>query len=351
MNDDTSRKSDGDLMSRRRALALAAGSAGVLLRGVTAGAVEEQPTAKPARRFDVVVIGGGPAGLGAALGLGRACRKVLVCDSNQGRNAPAAGVHGFLTQDGTSPAEFRRIARDQLRPYDVEFRDAKATDARKVAGGFEVTLNGAESVSCRKLILATGMTDVLPEVRGLRELWGRAVIHCPYCHGWEFRGRSWAFLVPPEAAVEVATLLLGWTKQLALLTNGPSRVSPEHRAWLERHAVEVVEGRIGRLEGDAGRLKAVHLDGGRRLEREVLFVRTRLRQASDLPEKLGCTLLDQGQSAGMIRTEPTGATEVEGLYVVGDASGVGVTSVASAVAEGSTVAGVANMAMLKEDAR
>ncbi len=351
MDNDATRQGDGDSISRRQALALAAGSAGVLLGGVPAAAVAEAPAARPARRFDVVVVGGGPAGLSAALVLGRAGRSVLVCDSAQGRNAPAAAVHGFLTQDGTSPAEFRRIGREQLKPYGVEFHAGKASDARKAGGGFEVTLDGSEVVACRKLILATGMVDDLPEVRGLRELWGSAVIHCPYCHGWEFRGRPWAFLVPPEATVEVATLLLGWSKQLALLTNGPSRVSPEHRAWLEKHGIEVVEGRVDRLEGDGGRLKAVHLEGGRRLERDVLFLRTRLRQASDLPEKLGCSLLTQGMGTGMVKTEPSGATEVEGLYVIGDASGVGVPTVTSAVAEGGTTAGAANMAMLIEDAR
>ena len=273
-----------DSMSRRQALALVAASAGLSLGpgGVQAD-VDDPP--RPTRRFDVVVVGGGPAGLSAALVLGRACRKVLVCDTDRGRNAPAAGVHGFLSQDGTPPAELRRIGRDQLKPYDVEFRIGKATDARKAGGGFEVTLDGSEVVACRKLILATGMVDVLPEIPGLLELWGRSAIHCPYCHGWEYRGRRWGFLVPPEAAIEVATLVLGWTKRLALFTNGPSKVFPEHRPWLERHGVEVVEGRIDRLEGDGGRLSAVHLDGGRRLERDVLLVRTRLRQASDLPEK------------------------------------------------------------------
>lgn len=350
MNSDTSRQSDGDFISRRRALALAAGSAGVLLQRMPAVAVGDEPTAKPARRFDVVVVGGGPAGLSAALVLGRACRSVLVCDSGRGRNAPAAGVHGFLSQDGTPPAELRRIGREQLKPYAVEFRTGKATDARKAGSGFEVTLDGSEVIACRKLILATGLVDILPDIMGLRELWGTAVIHCPYCHGWEFRGRPWAFMVPPESVVEVTTLLLGWTKQLTLLTNGPAGLSRDHRAWLGKHAVEVVEDRIDRLEGDGGRLKAVHLEGGRSLGREVLFLRTRLRQSSDLPEKLGCTLLNQGPAAGvMIKTDPTGATEVEGLYVIGDASGVGVPSVASAVAEGSATAGAVNMAMLTEE--
>ena len=341
----------GSPMTRRQVMAVAAGSAGVLLGGVAVRADADDAAAKPVRRFDVVVVGGGPAGLSAALVLGRACRKVLVCDAGPGRNAPAAGVHGFLSQDGTPPAELRRMSWEQLKRYDVEHQLIKVTDARKVDAGFAVTLEGGEMVTCRKLVLGTGMVDDLPEISGLRELWGKAVIHCPYCHGWEFRGRPWAFLVPPEAAVEVATLLLGWTKQLTLLSHGPARLSAEHRAWLAKYAVEIVEQRIDRIEGDGERLRAIHLDGGKRLEREVLFVRGTIRQASDLPQRLGCTIIDQGPMAGMVRTEPTGATQVDGLYVVGDASGIGVTTVTSAVAEGATVGGVANMAMLKEENR
>ncbi|WP_231749686.1 NAD(P)/FAD-dependent oxidoreductase [Tautonia plasticadhaerens] len=337
-------------MTRRQAMAAAA-SAGVLLGRSTAEAKGDEPVHATNRAFDVVVVGGGPAGLSAALVLGRACLRVLVCDSGRGRNAPAAGVHGFLTQDGTPPAELRRIGREQLRPYGVEFHEGAVVDARKTEDGFEVTLDGGEAVACRKLILATGMADVLPEIPGLRELWGRSVIHCPYCHGWEFRGRPWAFLVPPEAVVEMATLLRGWTERLTLLTNGPSGVSPEHRTWLEGHAVEVVEDRIDRLEGDAGEFRAIHLEGGRRLERDVLFVHARLRQASDLAERLGCSLHEEGPKAGMVRADPMGATEVEGLYVVGDASEAGVPSVASAVAEGSVAAAVASRAIFSEDAR
>lgn len=347
------RGADGAL-TRRQVLATAA-SAGVLLGAVAADAMEEErPMAGSSGlydRYDVVVVGGGPAGLSAALVLGRACLEVLVCDSGQGRNAPAAGVHGFLTQDGTPPAELRRIAREQLRPYEVHFHEGAVVDARKVEGGFEVTLENAKVITCRKLILATGMADVVPEVPGLRELWGTGVIQCPYCHGWEHRGRPWAVLVPPEAAVEAATLLLGWSNHLTLLTNGPSRLTPDDRTWLEKRAVEIVEGRVERLEGAEGRIRAIVLEGGRRLEREVLFVRSQLRQASDLPQRLGCTLVAEGPKAGMVQTDPFGATSVDGVHVVGDASDAGVPTVASAVAEGAVAAAFASRAIFAEDAR
>lgn len=340
----------GGAMTRRQALAAAA-SAGVMLGAGPADPREEGLMAESNRRYDVVVVGGGPAGLSAALVLGRACLSVLVCDSGQGRNAPATGVHGFLTQDGAPPAELRRIGREQLRPYGVEFHDGEVVDARKAGDGFEVALDARKRVACRKLILATGMADVLPEIPGLRELWGTDVIHCPYCHGWEHRDRPWAVLAPPEAAVETTTLLLGWTRRLTLLTNGPSRLAPEDQAWLKERAVEVVEGRVERLEGVDGRLRTIRLEGGRRLERDVLFVRTQLRQASDLPKRLGCKLIADGPKAGMVQTDLFGATSVEGLYVVGDASEAGVSSVASAVSEGSVAASLASKSIFTENAR
>ncbi len=301
-------------------------------------------------RYDVVVVGAGPAGLSAALVLGRACLRVLVCDLGPGRNAPATGVHGFLTQDGTPPAEFRRIGREQLQPYGVHFHQGAVVDAQKTEGGFKVTLDKAE-VDCRRLIPATGMSDVLPEIAGLREPWGASIIQCPYCHGWEHRGRPWAVLVPAEATIEIMTMLLGWTDQLTVLTNGPSRLTPQDHAWLEERAIDVVESEIERFERDGDRLQAIVLKDDRTLEREVLFLRTRLRQSSELPTRLGCELVADGPRAGMVQTDMFGATHVEGLYVVGDASDAGVPSVAWAVTQGSLAATMASKSIFAEDAR
>ena len=333
-------------MSRREALAIAAGSVSALLGPELAESVSAE--AAKTRRFDVVIVGGGPAGLSAGLVLGRACRRVLICDSGHGRNAPAAAVHGFLTQDGTPPAELRRIGREQLKPYDVALHDGMVTDAKKVEGGFEVTLDDTEVVACRKLILATGLADGLPEIPGLKEFWGDSIILCPYCHGWEFKGQPWSFIAAPEDVIESATLLLGWTKRLSLLTNGPVDLPAATRDWLSNRSIEVFQERIERLEGDDGKLKAIRFERGRRLQCSVLYLRSRFRQASNLAEKLGCELIESGFTAGMVKTDPMSVTRVEGVYVIGDAS-AGPPIVASAVAEGSMAAGAANRAMLIED--
>jgi thioredoxin reductase len=303
------------------------------------------------RRFDVVVVGGGPAGLSAALVLGRARRRVLLCDAGQGRNAPAAGVHGFLTRDGTPPAELRRIAREQLIPYGAAFHDGAVAGARKVDGGFEVDLADGGRVACRKLILATGMVDELPDIPGLRERWGESVIHCPYCHGWEHRGRPWALLAErPEHVAEMATLALGWTDRIAVLTHGPAAIAADVRAWLAGRGIAVAEGRIEGLEGEGRGLSAVRLEGGGRVEAAAMLARPRPRQGSPLPASLGCTFVAEAPTAGMVEVDATGATGVEGLYVAGDAS-AGAPSVARAVAEGAMAAAAgANRAMLIEDA-
>ncbi len=334
-------------INRRYFLAASAASVGVLMNA-QAQAVESEAALAldEIRRFDVVVVGGGPAGLSAALVLGRACLKVLLCDAGPGRNAPAEGVHGFLGQDGTPPSELRRVGLEQLKPYDVACEAAEVVEARKTGQGFELVLGNGGRVECRKLILATGVKDILPEIPGFRELWGGGVIHCPYCHGWEFRGRPWAFMAPEESVEEVAGLILGWTKTLTLVTNGPAVSKPELRDWLARHSIGVIEDRIDRLEGEGKRLDAIHFEGGRRLEVGTLFAGLKNRQRSPLAEKLGCEFITEGRIAGLVKTDAFGATSVESLHVVGDASSVGVQSVASAVAEGSIAAAMASRSLI-----
>eukprot|EP00456_Euglypha_rotunda_P083851 TRINITY_DN835_c0_g1_i3.p1 TRINITY_DN835_c0_g1~~TRINITY_DN835_c0_g1_i3.p1 ORF type:complete len:343 (+),score=68.46 TRINITY_DN835_c0_g1_i3:2063-3091(+) len=337
-------------MSRRDAITLVVGTtAGVLIAGSKAHA-EEKKEKPPKFDYDVVIVGGGPAGLTAALVLGRACRKVLVCDEGKPRNHTSPAVHGFFSRDGISPAELLKVGREQLKPYAVEWRDAAVTDAEKVEGGFRVEIRDGKAVTTRKLILATGVTDERPDIDGLAALWGSGVLHCPYCHGWEMRNKPWGFIARGEQAVEWGIELQEWTTTLTFCSNGPAELTEAARRTLRERGIAVREEKIKRLESERDMLKAVVFESGEKLELAALFVRTTMVQRSPLPKKLGCKLASvEGGFRDTVEVDQFGATAVPGLYVVGDASR-GMPQVATAVSDGSLAAIMANKTMIKEDA-
>ena len=190
--------------------------------------------------LDVVIVGGGPAGLSAALVLGCSRRRVQILDTGEPRNAPSSGAHGFFSRDGVEPRELLRIGREQLQPYgDVEYREARVVSVRGFDGAFEVVLENGESLSARKLLLASGVSDELPETPGFRKFWGKGVFHCPYCHGWEVRDRPLAALNSGEAAAEHAAMVLNWSPDLVLLTDGSPGPDEEGRRRLRALGVPV----------------------------------------------------------------------------------------------------------------
>ena len=203
--------------------------------------------------FDVIIVGAGPAGLSAALVLGRCRRRVLVCDAGQPRNAASHGLHLYLTRDGIDPAEFLAIAREQLRPYEtVQHRRARVADAARVAEGFEIVLEAEdgvteERITARKLLLATGVVDTLPEIDGLRAFYGTSVFHCPYCDGWEMRDQPLAVYGRGANGVGLALELSFWTPHLTLCTDGPGELSEEDRERLWKRRIYLREEEINRL--------------------------------------------------------------------------------------------------------
>lgn len=304
-------------------------------------------------RYDAVVVGAGSAGLSAALVLGRSRRRVLVLDGGEPRNAPAAGVHGFFTRDGTSPGELLEIGREQLKPYGgVEYRAERATEARGEDGAFEVTLEDGETVSARKLVLATGVLDELPETPGFWELWGRGVYHCPYCHGWEIRDRPLAVMAEGDEIVERAVLIRNWSRDLVALTDG-SPLGDEARARLGALGVRVREEKISRLEGESDGsegLSRIVFEDGSTLEREGLFSGPPQRQRSSFAASLGCEVEAMGPAAEFVKADRmTGETSVPGVYAAGDA-GSPPQSVANAVASGANAAAFLNHVLCGEDA-
>lgn len=264
--------------------------------------------------FDVIVAGGGPAGLQAALALGRARRRVLLCDSGEPRNAVTGVIHGFLSRDGIDPAELRRIAGTELARYPtVELRAVAIAAARPAEGRFEVELaDGAKEVAA-KLILATGVVDELPALPGLGELWGRAVFHCPHCDGFERSDEPLALIDSESTAGFHALQLSGWSDDLVLCTNGASALSEEDRERLAARRITVREEPVVRLEGDGEGTRIVFADGPA-LERRAAFLRPPTRQRSDLASQLGCRALEDGS----IEVNDFGQTSVPGVYAAGD---------------------------------
>ena len=265
--------------------------------------------------YDAVIIGGGPAGLNAALVLGRCRRRVLLCDSGEYRNAASRGLHAFLTRDGIHPTELRRLGREEIARYGAEVREAKVDDARRDGDRFVITLEG-EQVESRTLLIATGVVDRVPPLAGIEDLYGRSVFHCPYCDGWEARDAPLAAYANEEKGVKLALSLLRWSRDVVLCTDGPARLRTRERARLARHGVPVHEGRVARLEGDDGALRRIVFHDGEPLDRRFMFFKTGHDQRSDLAARLGCEFDEKGA----VKTNSLKATRMKGLYVLGDAS-------------------------------
>lgn len=294
---------------------------------------------------DVIIVGGGPAGLSAALILGRARRRVLVCDAGRPRNYASQGVHGLLTRDGIHPRELRRLGIEEVTRYGVEFREAKVADVTAAEGGLEVVLADGARLPARKVLLATGICDRLPEIEGIEAFYGRSVFHCPYCDGWELRDQPLAAYGEAMEASGLALSLLTWSRDVVVCIEGSQGLSRRRRRELSRLGIAVRTEKIVRLEGPDGRLERIVFAEGSPLERRALFFNTGQGQRSDLAERLGCRF----DAKGHVCTDRRGRTGVPGLFLAGDASG-DVQFVAVAFGEGASAA-VAINAELQEEER
>jgi thioredoxin reductase len=296
--------------------------------------------------YDVIIVGAGPAGLSAALILGRCRRRVLVCDSGRPRNAASLAMHGFLTRDGVNPHEFLRLSREQLRQYEtVAIRNCEVTAATcRTDARFEVTIENEERLTGRKLLIATGVLDNLPGIPGFAELYGASVFHCPYCDGWEVRDEPLAVYGRGERGLGLSLELTGWSRDVVLCSDGPAEIDEAGRARLRRCGIEVREERVLRLDGEDGRLTQVVFDAGEPLVRRALFFTTGQTQQSALAISLGCEFNDKGT----VRTGKYESTHLSGLYVAGDASRA-VQWVIVAAAEGAEAAFAINTDLLTDD--
>ena len=294
--------------------------------------------------WDCIVVGGGPAGLSAALMLGRCRRRVLLCDIGGQRNIRSHAMHGYLSRDGLAPAEFLRIGREELGRYGtIECRELAIVAATREDGGVTVRAADGSAFRCRKLLLATGVVDELPDLEGLDPLYGTSVHHCPYCDAWEWRDRPLAAYGQGEAASGLALSLTFWSPDVLLCTGGQT-LPADAAQRLGAAGVQVREEEVTRLEGRGGRLDRIVFARGEPAARSALFVVAGQRQRSPLAERLGCLFTEKGT----VDTGTCEATNVPGLFVAGDASKEA-QFVVVAAAEGTEAGMAIHRALMKED--
>lgn len=295
--------------------------------------------------YDVIIIGGGPAGLNAAVILGRSRRRVLILDSGKPRNLKAKLMHGYLTRDGIKPLEFLRLGSEELKEYEIDKHQMEVSEIIPLGRGFEVTGSEGEKYYSKKILLATGIKDNIPQIDGIDELYGSSVFHCPYCDGWEVRDKRLAVFARGKAALALSMSLKTWSRDVILCPGGLARLTSEDRKILELHNIKVYTGEIARLEGRHGMLQRIVFKNGSSVERDVLFFSTGQKQKSDLAERLGCQFNDKG----FIPTNKKQQTNIKGIFAAGDIT-KDVKFVVVAAAEGAR-AGVAINVELQEEER
>ena len=294
---------------------------------------------------DVLIAGAGPAGLEAALVLARAGRAVVVLDGGPGRNAPAAHAYNVFTRDGTSPDDLRRIGREQAERYGAQFVEAEATDAEADEDGVRVRLADGTEIAARRLLLATGVEDLLPGVPGVAEAWGETVAHCPYCHGHELRGRPTAVLGAGEKGAHLAGLLLGWTDRVTLCTGGAD-LAADDRQRLGRLGVAVDDRPVAVLDVDGREVRAVVFGEGGRLEATAVYVQPGQRPRGPLPDALGLGRTE----AGHVEVDEFMRTSAPGVWACGDVT-TPMQAVQMAASAGFAAAAFLNHDLVSDGAR
>lgn len=297
--------------------------------------------------LDCAIIGGGPAGLNAALVLGRARKNVILFDDNKPRNAVTQESHGFITRDGVKPSEFRAIAHQDIRKYpSVEIRNSRIISVSKEdESSFRLETDQGGTFQAKKVILAAGLQEILPAVDGIHEFYGKSLFSCPYCDGWELRDKPLVVICETEHVHHMAKFVSNWSRDLLICTNGNSLITAEQQDMLRTRNIQVVENKITALLGTNGQLENILFDNGEAIEREGGFATSRLIQASSLGESLGCTM----NAAGGIVTDAFGRTNIPGVYAAGDTAVIASTQLIIAAAEGSRAAmGVTSDLVLEE---
>ncbi|MBL3656347.1 NAD(P)/FAD-dependent oxidoreductase [Fulvivirga sediminis] len=280
--------------------------------------------------YDVIIIGGSYAGLSAAMSLGRASMRTLIIDAGKPCNRQTPYSHNFITHDGTPPAEISQLARNQVLKYDtISFQEDMAVSGRKIETGFEITTEKGRVYNSSKLVIASGMKDLMPEIKGFKDCWGISVIHCPYCHGYEYKGSKTGLFMNGEKAIEHALFINHWAGELTLFTNGTPDLPEEGIQKLKENNIAIVDTEITELVHHDGKLQHLQLADGQTVELEALYAALPMEQQSTIPEMLSCNFSEGGH----IEVNDFKQTSVTGVFAAGDNSSP-MRSVANAVAAG-----------------
>ncbi|MCT3897472.1 NAD(P)/FAD-dependent oxidoreductase [Elizabethkingia anophelis] len=305
---------------------------------------KEDKKMKDKNQFDVIIIGGSYAGLATAMALGRALRNVLIIDSGKPCNRQTPHSHNFLTQDGKTPKEIATLAKQQVVAYDtVTFFDGIATKGLKTSNGFKIQTETGNKFSATKLVFATGIKDMMPNIIGFSECWGISVLHCPYCHGYEVKNEITGILGNGEYGFEFSKLISNWTKRLTLFTNGALKLTSEQITKLEKHSIEIVEKEIKGLEHVNGQLKNILFKDGSKQTVKAIYTQLPFEQNCTVAEQLGCELTEDGY----IKIDASQKTTTKDVFACGD-NATRLRTVANAVAMGTLTGMTVNKDLIEE---
>lgn len=297
------------------------------------------------KAFDVIIIGGSYAGLSAAMALGRSVRRVLVIDSGKPCNKQTPYSHNFITQDGEKPAEISRKAKEQVLKYEtVEFHIGVAVDGKKTENSYEITTEDGATFQGKKLLFASGVKDLMPDIKGFSECWGISVIHCPYCHGYEVKKERTGILANGGVAEHIAKLVLNLTKELTIFTNGKAAFTQEQTDKLIQNKIQIVEKEIDSLQHENGKIQHIVFKDNSTFELKALYARPAIEQCCKIPASLGCEITE----LGFIKVDMFQRATIPNVFACGDNTTF-IRSVANAVGQGNLAGAAINSVMTEEE--
>lgn len=296
-------------------------------------------------KFDVIIIGGSYAGLSAGMALGRALRNVLIIDSGKPCNIQTPHSHNFLTQDGKTPKEISNLAKRQVEEYKtIQFFNGLAIKGNKIENGFEIETENGNIFIAKKLVFATGVKDIMPKIKGFSECWGISIIHCPYCHGYEYSNEKTGILANGDIAFEIGKLINNWTKNLTIFTNGISTLTEEQTIKLQKNRIEIVEKEIDHFAHNDGQIESVIFKDTTFETIKAIYARPKFEQHCEIPKQLGCEFTEQNY----LKIDIFQKTTEHGIYACGDNATM-MRAVSYAIATGGIAGSMTNRELIEEE--